>query len=230
MGFALAASGCVIEVPPAEVIAEDLPPVTVTVDPLAPDQGDDQQEAITWETFDDDRIPHSFEVPSSWEVLPGGDWAGGGIYLFEVFNEDGEMVIQYYSWLDRTGISCGDSPAQMKVEEVFSEPVSIKEGESAADSTVRFVYRIAHAEGHPYLGSLALATGDKELGGSCAYDNMAELGDEHGPGVFADVVRVNIINREEGQHEFDSFEEAEAFMETKEYQTLKRVLTSLRLK
>lgn len=225
---ALALSGCVIEVPPADVIVTDPPPVTVTITPGEDDEvAEEPQAPVEWTRFNDDRIPHTFEVPSNWTVQSGGDNASVDLYLFEIYNEDEELALQYYSWLYDAALGCGDSPVQMEVVDLASEPVPLRAGDDAAASPLRFVYRVSSAPGYPYLGSLAITVGNDYVGGSCAYDNIA--GDP-GPGVFADVLRVNIINREEGQHEFDTFEEAEAFMQTEEYETLKRVLTSLRLK
>lgn len=217
LGAALVLTGC----------AEDAKPdVTVPEVPVTPEPPEEPEvtpepepEPVLWERFIDERLGYSFEVPEDWTVELQYEEPQNDFFAYEIYDELGARQLVYYSVVYDTGEACSDTSIEIEVTEFDSTPIF-------EDSDVRFVYRIAHDENFPYVGSLAITSGFDDHGGSCVMNNISY---GEGPAVFADSLRINFVNPEHGfDRDFSTQEKAEAFMETEEYATLKRILVSLR--
>lgn len=197
-----------------------------SVDP-PPEQQTVEEETV-WQRFTDPRIAYSFEVPETWSVEYNGGDPGQGIYEFEIYDEDGERQLDYLSALysSWTGEDCPGDGVTLDVTELDATPISLYEGADPEESGLRFVYRIAHSDGMPYVGSVALTSGPEELGGTCVISNVSQM---EGPALFADTRRINFINPERYDRDFDSLEEAQDFMQTDLYKNLKQIILSLEL-
>lgn len=179
-----------------------------------------------WHRFTESRIAQSFEVPPGWTVVEQSSAnAESGIVQFRVNDAQGKQQLYFASSVSGLGGSCGNAPA-LVVEELDAEPTTIPGYAPLANppatlTAPRFVYR-AIQTGQGVVASLALT--DEQLPPACFQYNL--LNPAAGTMVFADAVQVSA---EYPPHLFASMDEAKAYMQTDEYQTLKRILRSLRI-
>lgn len=183
-----------------------------------------------WERFSDPRFPQSFEVPSDWTVQERGSaYSDTGLSQFELLDAAGERRLYFSSDVQGLGGACGALPA-LAVEELDSEPLDLPGYAPPASSDVelvapRFVYRASQLDDR-VVASLSVSN-DVPID-SCVYYNLLHL--ESGAMVFADIMQVDSAPPgPTPPRTFASMVEAEAFMDSDEYATLKRVLLSLRL-
>lgn len=214
--------------PPAKPSTTAPPTKTVTPAPTSTPTPTPTQTPVPeqWQRFTDDRIAQSFEVPPGWAVVeqPSAS-AESGIVQFQVNDVQGKLQLYFASSVSGLGGSCGNAPA-LVVEELDAEPATIPGYTPLANppatlAAPRFVYR-AMQTSQGVVASLALT--DEQLPPDCFQYNV--LNPAAGPMVFADAVQVSA---EYPPRLFASMDETKAYMQTDEYQTLKRILLSLRI-
>ncbi|MEV8338810.1 hypothetical protein [Leucobacter sp. NPDC077196] len=187
-----------------------------------------------WERAGDAAGPVSFELPPGWSLvrLPSAN-DDMGFFQAQVVDPEGAAQLYFSNQVTGLGGACATDMATLRIEELDSEPVEIAgfvpepTDEAGAPTTdARFVYRVSNL-GDGAVASLSLANFTPR--DSCMYYNRLLGGTGATPSnsvVAADWMQVDSTS---SGRVFASRAEAEAFMQTEEYATLKRILMSMRL-
>ena len=221
IGVLLGAVGCAPSAEPpttSEPTATTAPTETPTVTP-APTEA-------PWERFSDERMNYSFETPPGWTVeeLPTS-YESEGIVQLAILDPSGARQLYFSSGVVGLGGACGTTPP-IVIEELDEVSVDIPGYVPMADPInplvpPRVVFRAFESE-QGVIASLALT--DEQPVESCFFFNL--LHPEAGMMVFADALQVSA---DAPPRTFASMDEARAFVETEEYATLQRILSSLQI-
>lgn len=221
IGAMLGAVGCAPSAEPpttSKPTATSTPTETPTVTP-AP------TEAL-WERFSDERMDYSFETPPGWTVeeLPTS-YTSEGIVQLAILDPAGARQLYFSSGVTGLGGACGTTPP-IVIEELDDVSVDIPGYAPMADPLTplgppRITFRAFESE-QGVIASLALT--DEQPVESCFFFNLLHPG--AGMMVFADALQVSA---DAPPRTFASMDEARAFVETEEYATLHRILSSLRI-
>ncbi|MFE5839738.1 hypothetical protein [Arthrobacter sp. NPDC056493] len=187
--------------------------------------------AVTWTTFTDATGQATFEHPLGWTVSQMPQTIDGGAYnVVEVKNAAGKTVSTLRLLYDAAGGPVCPDPKPFRtldkvVVDILQKPAKIAEtgfGPSA------FVFRVI--EGSKVYGSLALADGDAASQTTTCGLYNGILGPDNVPFTqFGDTTWL-MANGKDAPLAFDSVAEAKAYMGTREYQDVKRMLISLALR
>ena len=179
-----------------------------------------------WERFSDERMDYSFETPPGWTVeeMPTS-YASAGIVQLAILDPAGVRQLYFSSGVTGLGGACGTTPP-IVIEELDDVSVDIPGYAPMADPLTplgppRVVFRAFESE-QGVIASLALV--DEQPVESCFFYNL--LHPEAGMMVFADALQVSA---DAPPRTFASMDEARAFVETEEYATLQRILSSLQI-
>lgn len=179
-----------------------------------------------WHRFTDDRMPYSFDVPPGWTVVeqPAAG-AKSGYLQFLVNDDQGNRQLYFSNMVSGLGGTCENAPTLL-VEELDTQAATIPGYTPLASAPVslgapRFVYRAMQTHAG-VVASLALT--DEQMPPACFLYNL--LNPAAGTMAFADALQVSA---EYPPHLFASMDEAKAYVQTDDYQTLKRILLSLRV-
>ncbi len=187
-----------------------------------------------WDRAGDAAGPVSFELPTGWSLvrLPSA-YDEIGFFQAQIVDPDGAAQLYFSNRVTGLGGACTPEMATLHIEELDAEPVEIAgfvpepTDEAGAPTTdARFVYRVSNL-GDGAVASLSLANFTPR--DSCMYYNRLLGGTGATPSnsvVAADWMQVDSTS---SGRVFASRAEAEAFMQTEEYATLKRILMSMRL-
>ncbi|MEB4614634.1 hypothetical protein OOT08_08290, partial [Leucobacter sp. M11] len=180
-----------------------------------------------WDRFEHPDVAYTFEVPTGWStrVTPQEiDPSVPPLHAVSVVDRAGRVQLTLLDALYGLGGAGGD-PVPFRV--LDSAPVAVPGTirESDLDTDPQFVYRaVEYPSG--VTASLALSSSAPSLDGTTSFF-YNELRFPAGGISFADSLQVSEFSAAEGNtRSFASMAEAEAFMLTDEYETLKRVLTS----
>ena len=189
-----------------------------------------------WERFSDPRTIGSFEVAPGRSVVESErSEPEHEIFVFDVFDETGELQLRYARKVMGLGGGCGgdengpDETSFLTVTDLEVVPVEIPgyvrySGALPGTTPTQFTYRAlesAHADGV----FATMAVSDTSLGAPyCFYYNLVQT--ESALVQFADTLQVSISD---APKHFDTMDEARAFMQTEDYEKAKRMLLSLRL-
>lgn len=190
-----------------------------------------------WQRFADPRMPYSFEIPEGFTVRENQSaYIEMGLYQFSVLDAQGEMQLSFMNRVTGLGGACPPDLEKLTVEEFDVIPLSVpgymapKEPGAIPVNGFRFAYRVSQLSDR-VLTSMALT--NEAVGGYCMYYNLVNVHDDaYGSQamVFADRLQVDSAPPNPSGYrprEFKTMAEAKAFMNTDEYKTLRRILTSL---
>ncbi|WP_156322417.1 hypothetical protein [Leucobacter musarum] len=238
---AILLAGCAAE-PTPDPVATSAPPtsespsVTPTATP-EPTPEPTQTPAPTpdsWVRSGDARGPVSFELPPGWSLvhLPSA-YDDMGFFQAQIVDAAGVGQLYFSNRVTGIGGACTGEMATLHLEELDSAPVEIAGfAPAAADpagtptTPVRFVYRVSNL-GDGAVASLSLANSTPR--DACMYYNLllgGAVGSESTMVVAADFMQVDSTS---SGRSFATRAEAEAFMQSEEYATLKRILMSIQL-
>jgi hypothetical protein len=172
----------------------------------------------------------TFEHPPGWTVSEAPQTIGEGSYnTVEVKNSAGKTMSTLHLVYDATGgpVCTNPKPFETIDSVVVDIPQKAAKLKEFARGPSAFVFRVI--EGDKVYGSMALADGDlAPQTTTCGLYNGI-LGPDSVPFAhFGDTVWLMADGRN-APLTFDSLAEAEAYMETQEYQDIKRMLVSLAL-
>lgn len=164
-------------------------------------------------------------LPSAYDDL--------GFFQAQIVDAAGVGQLYFSNNVAGLGGACTDEMATLHVEELDSAPVEIA-GFSAADAdpagtpttAVRFVYRVSTL-GDGAVASLSLTNSTPR--DACMYYNVmfgAATGSDSTSVLAADFLQVDSTS---SGRVFATRAEADAFMQSEEYATLKRILMSIQL-
>lgn len=223
LGLALGVAGCsTAPAPDPEPTAKP----TTTAAPTATPTPDPTPTVDAWDRFTDTRVPYSFDTPPGWSVTehpsPNGDQ---GVYQFSVDDLTGTPRLYLSSQVVGLGGRCGDTPP-LAIEQLAAESAAIPGYTPPTNSAAKlvspqFVYRAMQTD-RGVMTSLALS--DEAPGETCFFYNL--LHPAAGTMSFADAMQVSA---EYPPRVFATMDEAKAYMQSDEYQTLKRILLSLQI-
>lgn len=178
-----------------------------------------------WERFADPRLEYTFELPPGWSAELAFEDPEYSVAGFDLVDESGATQLHFAQRVMGLGGGCTDTPS-LPITELDSVPFDlagyVAESADTSPATLvqpRFVYRVLELDSG-VVGSVAVI--DDEAEEYCFYYNL--LHTDKGLMSFADTLQ---FGHHEPPHVFGSLAEAQAFMQTDEYRTLKRVLLSL---
>ncbi|MET3935174.1 hypothetical protein [Arthrobacter sp. OAP107] len=186
--------------------------------------------AVTWTTFTDATGQATFEHPLGWTVSQMPQTIDGGAYnIVEVKNAAGKTMSTLGLVYDVTGGPVCPAPKPYQtldsvVVDIPQKPAKLREHPQGPSA---FVFRVI--QGDKVYGSLALADGDlAPQPTTCGLYNGI-LGPDNVPfAQFGDTVWLT-SDGQDAPLTFDSVAQAKAYMKTREYQDVKRMLISLAL-
>lgn len=183
-----------------------------------------------WKTLTDATGQASFEVPTAWTVSETPMTIDGGAYnSVEVRNPGGKLMSTLKLVYDDTGgPMCPDpkpfSTLDSVVVDIPQKPAKLRESPRGPSA---FVYRIV--EGSKVYGSMALTDLGLDTGATTCGLYNGILGPDNVPFAhFGDATWLT-PDGENAAHTFTTVAEAKAYMQTQEYQDIKRMLISLAL-
>lgn len=175
-----------------------------------------------WMLFSDPHFKYTFEVPASWTVTSEYNEQMEGL-SFEVLDTESSKVLNGTTVIGGVGGTCDPDAAMITTRELDSEPILL-DGVNP-DPNLRFVYRLFEfSDGRDVQGGVALTADTNKSEPWCVVYQLMEFDGLH---AFAESMIVSFLTSDEARS-FASVADAEAFMHTDEFKTLKRVLTSLR--
>lgn len=183
-----------------------------------------------WTRFSDQRFTASFELPPNWKLEEQKtSYADQGIFQFHVVDAAGKQQLVFLNGVTGLGGACSADSVPMQVEELDHQNLSLTGYSPATDSPTaltgpQFVYR-------------AWSTGDGEVAATLALVNAPPTEACFDVNLLRTAERMYTLadGMQVGTHEdlrprtFASMDEARAFMQTPEYATLKRIITSFQL-
>jgi hypothetical protein len=186
--------------------------------------------AAAWTTFTDATGQATFEHPVGWTVSEAPQTIQGGSYnVVEVKNTAGKTMSTLRLVYDSTGgpVCPEPKPFQPLDSVVVDIPQKADKLREFPHGPSAFVFRII--QGDKVYGSLALADGElAPKAVTCGLYNGI-LGPDNVPlAHFGDTEWLTADGRH-APHTFDSVAAAKAYMQTQEYQDVKRMLISLAL-
>lgn len=233
LAAALLLSACAPSPEPAPKPTTSKPAPKPSPEPTAEPTPEPEAE---WERFSDPRTVGSFEVAPGWRVVESErSEPEHEIFVFDVFDEAGELQLRYARKVMGLGGGCGgdatgpDETSFLTVTDLEAVPVEIPgyvrySGALPGTTPTQFTYRAlesAHADGV----FATMAVSDTSLGASyCFYYNLVQT--ESALVQFADTLKVSVGD---ATKHFGTMDEARAFMQTEDYEKAKRMLLSLRL-
>lgn len=183
-----------------------------------------------WQRFSDPRTPGSFDVPPGWSVIePGTSEPEYEIFQFVLLDEAGQPQLTYARKVMGLGGDCGyDASYDLVTTDLDTEPVQIEgyvpeEASMLPLSAPEFSYRAVENVREPGVFA-TIALSDTAPGEGCFYYNLLHTASALVR--FADTLQVSVSD---AVKHFDTLAEARAYMDTDEYQLVKRVLLSFRL-
>ena len=206
--------------------ASERPSTTASV---APEEG---EEGSAWTVFEEPTAPVSFEIPADWEVVrtPTDYDVSEGLVQLEIRDEEGAGRLYFSNRAQGLGGACSPEIPVLTTTELDSTPIDVP-GYLAPDPATmpvevegpRFVFRISEAE-NLVIGSLAV-TNEPRPADSCMFYNVLRNGAD--AAFFTTAPQIDGLGQQ--GLKFASRAEAEAFVESEDYETLKRMLLSLDL-
>lgn len=181
-----------------------------------------------WERFEHPEVGYTFEIPTGWTTRVTAqeiDPSVPPVHTVSVVDRAGRVQLTF---LDRL-YGLGGANGEMYPYRVLDQaPVTVPETltENDFDTAPEFVYRaVEYPSGvTASLGLSSVSAGPDST--TSFYYNMLRF--PEGGISFADSLQVSEYSAGDGNvRSFATMAEAEAFMLTDEYETLKRVLTSL---
>lgn len=209
-------------------------PESTTSAPSTPAPAPTEQQ---WQRFTDPRMPYSFEIPQGYTVREERSvYTDMGLSQFSVLDAQGEWQLGFANGAQGLGGYCSPGLEVFDTEEIDIQPMTAPGYVPPADaatlrlSELRFAYRVSQLSDR-VLASMAVV--DNIVDRSCMYYNLIHVHDDtYGFHVmyFTDHLQVDSalpLPPGVSQREFKTMDEARAFMNTEEYKTLRRILTSL---
>ncbi|WP_285725213.1 hypothetical protein [Psychromicrobium xiongbiense] len=187
-----------------------------------------------WKSFSTPDGRASFDLPQDWTMSskPGVDLDGKGSRLYVLTPPDLMKSRQLFFLVTDTpqDRSCTNGTQPLKYTVLESTPMDLPSDPGADKVSPRFVYRVIEGGGQ-FQGSFAVT--DTMAGAdynACVLDNAVHYSPV-GYYTFADGVLINSAAIANGSYNsFDSLDAAKAFQSTPEYQTLRSVIMSLKVK
>lgn len=189
-----------------------------------------------WKTFTDVTGQATFEMPAGWFAVQSPRMIDGKPYSsLSVRNAQNKHMAELIFIYDRAAGGCA-APKPFTVLDsvdldIPQKPAKVAEfsgNKGSALGPSRFTFTVV--EGDRVYGSVALSE-EHELPGTpaCSYSNLI-LGPEDVPLIAFGDVESLMADGSNAPLVFDTVAEARAYMQTQEYQDLKRMLISLSLK
>lgn len=179
----------------------------------------------SWDRFSHPSLDFTFELPPDWSAELAYEEPEYGVANFDLIDKTGAVQLQFAQRVMGLGGGCTDTP-HLPITELDSKPFDLPGYAPEADihssitlTPPRFVYRVLELD-TGVVGSLAVI--DEQPEDHCFYYNL--LHTDEGLMSFADTMH---FGPDEPPRIFSSRSEAEAYMQTDEYGTLKRMLLSV---
>ncbi len=238
LGTVLLTSACLA---PSDVLGSPTPTSTAapTVSPTtaptasASSTPTPTSDEITWDTYSTSDGAASFELPSDWSFSEGSNpdlekIGSSGIQLWAGPGEPGDSVGVWLNYGPGLGGQGGACETPIPYEVLDSAEMDLPVNESLQAAAPQFVYRILSGDQvYPSMGINNIESGPD---GTACYLVTAVRGPEAlGDYNFGDAGTSTTDWQDIGHlPPFASRDEAVAFMDTDEYKTLKRIITSLK--
>ncbi|MCC9068672.1 hypothetical protein [Arthrobacter cryoconiti] len=194
----------------------------------SPGESTSQATAAQWKTYTDPAKTLSFELPSEWTTQVASA-AGSSSFAVEVKDAAGMKMATLQTKGNGLGGACG--PDTMRPYTVLAS-IPLKIPEYTKDPNAlepRFVYRLIQGANHFYA-SYGIADHPAGADGMACLVYNAVTTDKLGIIMFGDVPQfTSALEGTAGTRAFTTIAEAQAYMNTGEFQNIERMITSLKL-
>ncbi|GAA1776794.1 hypothetical protein [Leucobacter iarius] len=183
-----------------------------------------------WTRFSDQRFTASFELPPGWKLEEQETpYADQGIFQLNVLDTAGKRQLVFLNGATGLGGVCSADSVPMQVEELDRQEVSLTGYAPATEPPValtapQFVYRAWNTGDGVVAATVALVNTPPVK--TCFDVNLLWTAERQY--TLSDGTQVG-THKELRPRTFANMDEAKAFMQTPEYATLKRIITSFQL-